>query len=81
MYLALERCVRTLHDAVMVPPTPHAHPEDSDQEEQLAEADLWRIARDTVEGVHVRLLPVDRSPSKSSHHMHDSLQKGHQDPT
>ena len=54
MYLALERCARTLYDAVMVPLAAHALPEDSDEEEELADADLWQIARDTVEGVHVR---------------------------
>jgi hypothetical protein len=52
VYLALERCARTLYDAVMVDPTDHSQ----DDEERLPDDALWLIARDAVEGVHVRPL-------------------------
>jgi hypothetical protein len=51
VYLALERCARTLYDAVMSGMSENSQ----ELEEELPDTTLWQIARDTVEGVHVRL--------------------------
>lgn len=62
VYLALERCARTLYDA-LAPGGREAGWADSDPDEDddapaaepdIDDAGLWAIARDTVEGVHVR---------------------------
>lgn len=53
VYLALERCARTLYDAVL-----HVAADDyADCDDELPMETLWQISRDAVEGVHVRLPP------------------------